>query len=108
MHTDRSRMPIWHSHWKKWKSKMHKLKWAEVWNCKNLENKKGRSYTSSDREIRNSNKALWKMDREIRLGLYDRSITEALFTWNDENNTKSVGYEMKRKLKYEEKKSCNI
>ena len=36
------------------------------------------------------------MDREIRLGLDDWSITEALFTWNGENNTKSVGHKMKK------------
>ena len=41
------------------------------------------------------------MDKEIRLGFDDWSITEALFTWNDENNTVSVGYEMrKKKLQY--------
>ena len=39
------------------------------------------------------------MDREIRLGLDEGSITEALFTWNGENNTKSVGYEMKKMKK---------
>ena len=36
------------------------------------------------------------MDREIRSGLDDWSITEALFTWNGENNTESGGYEMKK------------
>ena len=65
-------------------------------------NKECRSYTSSsNRGIRNSNKALWEMDREVRLGLDDWSITEALFTWNGENNTKSVGYEMTKKKKKE-------
>ena len=41
----------------------------------------------------NSNDGLWEMNREIRLGLDDWSITEALFTWNVKNNTKTVGYE---------------
>ena len=41
------------------------------------------------------------MDREIRLGFDDLSITKALFTWNGENNTESVGYEMKKKKKRE-------
>ena len=43
------------------------------------------------------------MDREIRLGFDDLSITKALFTWNGENNTESVGYEIikkKKKLQY--------
>ena len=41
------------------------------------------------------------MDKEITLGFDDWSITEALFTWNDENNMVSVGYEMgKKKLQY--------
>ena len=31
---------------------MQKLKWAEKWNYKNLENKKGRSYTDSNRSIK--------------------------------------------------------
>ena len=48
----------------------------------------------------NSNKALWKMHRKIRLGHDDWSITETLFTWNDENNLESVGYEMKKKPQY--------
>ena len=37
------------------------------------------------------------MDRESRLGLDECSITKVVFTWNGENNTKSVGYEMKKK-----------
>ena len=37
------------------------------------------------------------MDRKIRLGLDYRSITEVLFTWIGQNNTESVGYEMKKK-----------
>ena len=45
------------------------------------------------------------MDREIRLELHDWSITEALSTWNGENNTKSVGYEMKKMKKNEKKAS---
>ena len=36
------------------------------------------------------------MDRETRLGLDDLSIREAFFT-DGENNTESVGYEMKKK-----------
>ena len=68
----------------------------EVWKCKNLENEKGRSYTSSHRDIRNSNKALWEMDREIRIGLDDWSITEALLNWNSEIKTEIVGYEIKK------------
>ena len=39
------------------------------------------------------------MDREIRRGLDDWSITEALLTWNGKINTKSVGYKMKKKKK---------
>ena len=34
------------------------------------------------------------MDREIRFGLDNLNITEALFTWNGQNNMESVGYEM--------------
>ena len=68
-----------------------KKKNAEVWDCKHLGNEKGKIYNGSNRVIRNSNKALWEMDREIRLELHDWSITEALSTWNGENNTKSVG-----------------
>ena len=45
------------------------------------------------------------MDREIRLELHDWSITEALSTWNGENNAKSVGYEMKKMKKNEKKAS---
>ena len=37
------------------------------------------------------------MDRKIRHGLDYRSITEVLFTWIGQNNTESVGYEMKKK-----------
>ena len=44
-----------------------------------------------------SNKALWEMDREIRLGLDNWSITKALLTWNGENNMKSVRYETYKK-----------
>ena len=41
------------------------------------------------------------MDTEIRLAVPDQRITEALFTWNCQNNTESVGYEMKKiKLQY--------
>ena len=69
MHTDRSRMPIWHSNWKERRRKMHKLYWAEVWNRKNLENEKGRSYTSSSRGIRNSNKVLEKWIEKLDLDL---------------------------------------
>ena len=68
-----------------------------MWNCKNLENEEIRCYIGSNRAIRNGNKTLWEMDREIRLGFDDWSITETLFTWNGENNTESVGYEMKKK-----------
>ena len=75
------------------------MSWSR--NYKNLENEKGRSYTCRNWGIRNSNKALWEMDIEIRFGLDDWSITEALFTWNGENNTKSVGYEMTKKKKKE-------
>ena len=39
------------------------------------------------------------MDIEIRLVLDDCSNTKALFTCNGENNTESVGYEMKKKKK---------
>ena len=39
------------------------------------------------------------MDREIGLELDDWSIIGALFTWNDENNTESIGYEMRKKKK---------
>ena len=88
---------------KKEERMMHKLQWVEVWNCKNLENEKGRSYTDRNRGIRNSNKTLWETDREIRLGLNDCSITETLFTWNGENNTESAGCEVrirKKKLQY--------
>ena len=99
MPTDRSRMPIWHTQWKERRRKMHKLQCVEVWNCKDLENEKGRSYTGSDRGIRNYNKALWEVDRENRLGLDDWSITEAVFTWNGENDTESVGYEKRKKKK---------
>ena len=38
------------------------------------------------------------MYREIILGLDNWSITEALLTWNGENNRESVGYQMKKKL----------
>ena len=65
-----------------------------MWNSKNLENEKGRSYTGSNMGIRKSNIPLWEMDREIRFGLDNWNITEALFTWNDQNNMESVGYEM--------------
>ena len=65
-----------------------------MWNCKNLENEKGRSYTGSNMDIRKSNIPFWEMDREIRFGLDNLNITEALFTWNDQNNMESVGYEM--------------
>ena len=95
MHIDRSFMPILHLHLKERRRKMHKLQWANVWNCKNLENDKGRSYIGSNSSIWNSNKALWEIDREIMLGLDNWSISEASFTWNSENSTKSVGYEMK-------------
>ena len=41
------------------------------------------------------------MDTEIRLAVPDQRITEALFTWNCQNNTENVGYEMKKiKLQY--------
>ena len=41
------------------------------------------------------------MDTEIRLAVPDQRYTEALFTWNCQNNTESVGYEMKKiKLQY--------
>ena len=70
-----------------------------------MENEKGRIYNGSNRVIRNSNKALREMDREIRLELHDWSIAEALSTWNGENNTKSVGYEMKKMKKNEKKAS---
>ena len=43
------------------------------------------------------------MDRKIWFGLDDWSITEALFTWNGENNTKSIGYEMTKNKKNEKK-----
>ena len=59
----------WLIHFKVWNMKY------EVSNYENLENEEGRSYTGSNRGIRNSNKALWKMDREIRLGLDDTFIT---------------------------------
>ena len=49
---------------------------------------------------RASNKALWEMDREIRLGLDDWRITEDLFTWSRENNTECVGYEIKKRRSY--------
>ena len=39
------------------------------------------------------------MDKEIRLVLDNLSITEALVTWNDQNNMESVGYEMKKRKK---------
>ena len=96
MPTDRSCMHNWHSHWKERRRKMHKLYWVEVWNCKTLENEECRSDTGSNRGIRNGNKTLREMEREIRLGLDDWNITEALFTWNGENNTESVGYEVKK------------
>ena len=53
---------IWPSHWKERRRKMHKLYWADIWNCKNLENEKGRSYTGSNRSIRNSNKEKLDLD----------------------------------------------
>ena len=37
------------------------------------------------------------MDREIKVGLDNWRITEDLLTWNDQNNTESVGYEMRKK-----------
>ena len=72
-----------------------------------MEIDKGRSDTDSNRGIKNGTKALWETDREIRLGLDDWSITESLFTCNSENNTKSVGYEMKtiKKWCYKKKDS---
>ena len=36
------------------------------------------------------------MDREIRLGIDDWHITEALFTWDNENNMENFGYEMRK------------
>ena len=48
--------------------------------------------------IRISKYALCEMDREIRLGLDNRSIAEALFTWNGQNNMECVAYEMRKKL----------
>ena len=39
------------------------------------------------------------MDREIRLEIDDWCFTEALFTWNGQNNTENVGYKMKKKSK---------
>ena len=42
------------------------------------------------------------MDTEIGLELDDWSIKKALFTWNGENNTKSVGYEIRKKIKLQD------
>lgn len=64
-------------------------------------NEKGRSYSGSNKSIRNSNKTLWEMDTEVRLGIDDWRITETIFTWIDQNNTESTGYEIRKKeLKY--------
>lgn len=62
-----------------------------------MENEKGRSYSGSNRSIRNSNKTLWQMDREVRLGIDDWRITETMFTWIEQNNTESTGYEIRKK-----------
>ena len=75
---------------------MHRLSRVEVWSCKEWENEKSRDYTGRNRSIGKSNKTLWELDSEITLGLEDWSIREALFTWNDQNNTESVRYEMKK------------
>lgn len=48
-----------------------------MWNYKNLENDKGRSYRGRKRSIRNSNKTLWEIDREIKLGLDFEALQKA-------------------------------
>ena len=68
-----------------------------------MENEKSWSYTGSNKSIRNNNKTLWEMDKEIRLILDNLSITGALVTWNDQNNMESVGYEMKKRKKKKKK-----
>ena len=39
----------------------------------------------------------FRIDREIWIGLDNWNITEALFTWNGQNNTESVGYKTRQK-----------